>query len=89
MRLFFYLFPLQKIALNPTIGSNAFVYARRLMPVNFSFFLENIGAKTLGSIAYITGPNRYKKVEDEWDTISDTFPARNSSTLPSFDQKTK
>ena len=29
------------------------------------FFLENFGAKKLGSNAFITGPGRYRKVEEK------------------------
>ena len=45
------------------------------------FFIENFGAKRLGSIAYTTASNRYRKVEDTEENISVKFPAHNSHTL--------
>ena len=53
------------------------------------FFPENFGAKQLGSIAYITAPSRYKKVEAKKKNTSDEFPGCNSVTLDSYDQTTR
>ena len=52
-------------------------------------FLENFGAKTLGSTACITGPGRFREV---WEASSknSVLPAcRNSGMVNSYDQKTK
>ena len=40
-------------------------YAKQIIVVIILVFLENIGAKQLASIAYVTGPNRYRKVGDK------------------------
>ena len=40
------------------------IYAQMEIVVNSLFVLDNFGAKKLVSIASITGPNRYRKVED-------------------------
>ena len=40
------------------------LYVLRLKFDTRYFFLENLGVKQLGSIVYITGSDRYRKVED-------------------------
>ena len=47
----------------------------------------DFGATKLRSTAYITGPNRYRKVEDKWKKPSVKSPGRNSATLKSNDQQ--
>ena len=39
-------------------------YAKQIIVVNIILFLENFGAEQLGSIAYKTGSNRSRKVEE-------------------------
>ena len=63
-------------------------YADKSIVVN-TCFLENFGANKLGCIAYKTGSNRYRKVEDRKENKSVKFPARNSHTPKSYDQKTE
>ena len=49
--------------------------------------LENFRAKKLGSNTFITGPGRYRKVEEKKRKDSEKFATRKFPTLPSCDQK--
>ena len=49
--------------------------------------LEHFGAKQLGSNAFITGPARYREVEEKYTTNSAKFAGRDSATLKTYDQK--
>ena len=62
------------------------MYAKKTIVAKNMCF-EKFGAKQLGSSALKTGPNRYRKVDETWKTISARFSARKSLTLPSYDQK--
>ena len=48
--------------------------------------LDNFGAKQLGSNAFITGPGRYRQVDEKLRNHSMKFASRNSATLKSYDQ---
>ena len=54
----------------------------------FLCLLESIGAKQLGSIAYIAGPSRYRKVEENKKNNSGKIVGCNSATPESYDQTT-
>ena len=56
-----------------------------------TFSLEKIGAKKLGSDAFVTGPGRYwyRKVDAKQRNNSVELAGRNSATLQSYDKKTK
>ena len=43
-------------------------YAENLILVKIVGFLEHFGAKQLGSDTFITGPGRYRKVEENQKT---------------------
>ena len=55
----------------------------------FYVLLKNFVTKTLGPTTYITGPGRYRKVEEVKMKNSDKFAGRNSATLKSCDQETE
>ena len=48
------------------------------------FLLENIEARKLGSNAFITGPGRYRKVDEKQRNTSANIAGRNSATLRSY-----
>ena len=62
------------------------VYDRQTIIV--FFVIENFGVKQLGSIAYITGPGRRRRVDEKYNNKPDTCSARISSTLRRYDQTT-
>ena len=49
------------------------------------FFVNSSGIKQLGSNAFITGPGRYRKVEEKQRNDSVKFAGCNSATLKSYD----
>ena len=49
-------------------------------------FPERFGTKQ-GPNVFITGPGRYRKIEEKYRNTSDRFAGRNSATLQSYDQK--
>ena len=50
---------------------------------------EKLSAEQIGSNAFITGPGRYRKVEEKSRKKTVKFAGRNSATLKSYDQITK
>ena len=51
-----------------------------LIVLNCFILLEHFGAKQLGSIAYIAGPSRCRKLEDTSNNMYDKFPGWSSVT---------
>ena len=51
------------------------------------FVLVNFGAEELRSNAFITGPGRYRKVEENYRKNSDKSAGRNSSMVNSYDKQ--
>ena len=50
---------------------NTMSYAKSYILVKHAVFTEHVRAKQLGSNAFITGPSRYRKVEEIYRKKSD------------------
>ena len=50
------------------------------------FSLENFGANKLGSTTFITGPARYREVQENQTNESFEIAGANSATLNSYDK---